>query len=111
MDIQKIMNLISEVDYYVMDQADWNEEIGILITGNEAQEFVNAYRSLEMLVRAKLVKDNQGETTEYKQQKEIAWLHAFRCFDTTSMLKEQANEILSKMAELSEIHDKIKSQL
>lgn len=103
MDIQKIMNDITDVNYSEMDKASWGNEQGVLMTANEAQQLVDAWRALEQLVEAKLLKDFQGETKEYLVAKEMAWAKAFQLFDVKEMARKQRTKLLAEYDKVTTI--------
>lgn len=114
MNIQKIMNDIDDVDNSEMNKASWGNEQGVLMTAEEAQQLVDAWHALEQLVEAKLLKDFQGETEEYKRLKDTGWMQAFQLFDTKEMARKQRAKLLDQYdkvtAIIRELEDYIKDE-
>lgn len=114
MDIQKIMDEVNDVDFSEMNKASWGNEQGILMTANEAQQLVDAWLALENLVEAKLLKDFQGETEEYKRLKDTGWMQAFQLFDVKKLARKQRTKLLDQYDKITtiirELEDYIKDE-
>lgn len=108
---QKLIEDISEVDHKEMNLTSWDKEQGVLISGNDAQRLLNMWDALELLVEARLIKDYQGETVEYKQLKEKGWSLAKECFNINEILEKHISKLKTDMAKASDMIDRIKNYM